>query len=563
MKKRIGFISSVIILINLIVSANLQAQETNKIPGLDNCISNIFKKLQIDTMPGASVLIAQNGDIVYQKGFGYADIEKKIPVTPDTKFKIGSISKQFTAAAILKLQEEGKIKTEDKLSKYIPDFPRGNEVTIYQLLTHTSGIHDYNSTPNLDVTKPITHQALLDIIKKLPCDFNPGDRYLYNNSGYFILGYIVSQLSGKTLSEYLNETFFKPLGMKNTGIYETNIVLDNEAKGYSMNGGKVKKADFQEMSWALGVGSIYSTTKDLYKWNEAIFNGKVLSNGTLKTAFTQAALNTGGKVDYGFGWFLIANRGLKFIQHSGGVSGFSAYLERQPENKLTVCVLLNSLPSPEGINPELNGQAISEFILQAKMEKQDTGVGKIVSEDILKKYVGRYNYGQGMVMWVTLKDKQLFGQMTAMEASPFTPISENEFYFKNRNAKIKFVTDTSSKVDRLFQYQCGSFFEATRLKDETPVNINPDFFDKLTGKYDFGNNYVIEIVKEDDKLFVLTPYMPRYELLPTSELDYFAMEVARKISFILNKEGKAESLNSTFDGMILPAKKLGDGQIIK
>ncbi|MEI6051046.1 MAG: serine hydrolase domain-containing protein, partial [Bacteroidota bacterium] len=136
MKKRIGFISSVIILINLIVSANLQAQETNKIPGLDNCISNIFKKLQIDTMPGASVLIAQNGDIVYQKGFGYADIEKKIPVTPDTKFKIGSISKQFTAAAILKLQEEGKIKTEDKLSKYIPDFPRGNEVTIYQLLTH-------------------------------------------------------------------------------------------------------------------------------------------------------------------------------------------------------------------------------------------------------------------------------------------------------------------------------------------------------------------------------------------------------------------------------------------
>jgi CubicO group peptidase (beta-lactamase class C family) len=558
MKKKIGFISSIIILINLIVSINLCAQEKSKIPGLDNYISKIFRILQIDTMPGAAVLVSQNGDIIYQKGFGYADIEKKIPVTPDTKFKIGSVSKQFTAVAILKLQEEGRIKTEDKLSKYISDFPRGNEVTIYQLLTHTSGIHDYNSTPNLDMTKPVTPQALLDIIKKLPYDFNPGERYLYNNSGYFILGYIVAQLSGKTLSEYLNETFFMPLGMNNTGIYENNIALNNQAQGYSMNGEKVKKADFQEMSWASGVGSIYSTTKDLYKWNEAIFNGKVLSKATLKTAFTQTILNSGAKVDYGFGWFLITNRGFKFIQHSGGVSGFSAYLERQPENNLTVCVLLNSLPSPEGIQPVLNGQAISEFILQDKMKKQNISVDTIVSENILKKYVGRYNYGQGMAMWVTLKDKQLYGQMTMMEASPLTPISENEFYFKARNAKIKFVSDTSSKVDRLFQYQNGEFYEATRLKDETPVKINPDFFNKLTGKYDFGNHYVIEIIKENDRLFILTPYMPKYELLPTSELDYFAMEVASKISFILNKEGKVESLTSTFDGMILSAKKLGD-----
>lgn len=558
MKKKIGFISSIIILINLIVSIDLQAQEKNNIPGLDNYISNIFRILQIDTMPGASVLVSRNGDIIYRKGFGYADIEKKIPVTPDTKFKIGSVSKQFTAVAILKLQEEGRIKTGDKLSKYIPDFPRGNEVTIYQLLTHTSGIHDYNSTPGLDMTKPVTPQALLDIIKKLPYDFNPGERYLYNNSGYFILGYIVAQLSGKTLSEYLNETFFKPLGMKNSGIYETNIVLNNEAQGYSMNAGMVKKADFQEMSWASGVGSIYSTTEDLYKWNEAVFNGKVLSEATLKTAFTQAVLNSGAKVDYGFGWFLITDRGFKFIQHSGGVSGFSAYLERQPDNNLTVCVLLNSLPSPEGIQPILNGQAISEFILRDKMEKQNIGMDMVVSENILKKYVGRYNYGQAMAMWVTLKDKQLFGQMTMMEASLLTPVSENEFYFKARNAKIKFVTDSSSKVDRLFQYQNGEFFEAARLKDETPVKVNPDFFDKLTGKYDFGNNYVIEIKKEDDKLYILSPYMPKYELLPTSESDYFAMEVASKISFILNKEGKAESLTSTFDGMILPAKKLGD-----
>ena len=407
------------------------------------------------------------------------------------------------------------------------------------------------------MTKPITPKELLDIIEKFPYDFNPGKRYMYNNSGYFILGYIVAQLSGKTLSEYLNETFFKPLDMNNTGIYFTNIVLNNEAQGYSMNGIEVKKADFQEMSWALGVGNIYSTTKELYKWNEAIFNGKILSNAISKIAFSQAVLNSGGKVDYGFGWFLSSNMGLKFIQHSGISSGFFSYLERQPENKLTVCVLCNSLPTLEGINPILNGQAISEYILQDKMEKQKGG-DTIVSENILKKYVGRYNYGHGMAMLVTLKDKQLFGQMTAYEASPLKAISENEFYFKPMNAKIKFVTDSSSNVDRLFQYQDGEFFEAARLKDETPVKINPIFFDKLIGKYDFGNNYVIEIVKENDKLFVLTPNMPKYELLPTSELDYFTMEVASKLSFNLNKDGKAESLTSSFDGMTMLAKRIGD-----
>ena len=559
MKKIIGFVLFIIIFTCLSVSVKLQAQETNKKPGLDNYISNMFSSLQIDSMPGASVLVSQNGEVIFQKGFGYANIEKKIPVTPDTKFKIGSISKQFTAAAILKLQEEGRIRTEDKLSKYLPDFPRGNEVTIYQLLTHTSGIHDYDFQPNLDVSQPVTPQALLDVIKKNPFDFNPGERFQYDNSGYFILGYIVAKLSGRSLADYLYETFFKPLGMTNTGIYETNIVLNNEAQGYSMKDETVKKAEFQEMSWALGVGSIYSTTRDLYKWNEAVFNGTVLTDATLRTAFTQAALNNGGKVDYGFGWFISINRGVRFIQHSGVSSGFFSYLERQPENKLTVCVLLNSLPAPRGINPILNGQAISEFILADKMEKQNTGVSDTtVSENILRKCAGRYNYGHGMALLVTLKGKQLFGQVTGQLPNPLTPVSANEFYFKAMNAKIKFVSDTSSIFERLIQYQDGVSFEANRLRDEKPVKINPGFFDKLTGRYDFGNNYVIEIVREKDKLFVLTPDMPKYELLPTSELDYFMMEAASRLSFTLNKDGKAASLTSTFDGMAMPGKRLGD-----
>jgi len=559
MKKYFVSFSSVVIFFCFLAGMKLQAQEKAHIPGLDNYISDIFSVLQNDTMPGASVLVSQNGEIVYQQGFGYANIEKKIRVTPDTKFKIGSVSKQFTALAILKLSEEGKINIEDKLSKFIPDFPRADEVTIYQLLTHTSGIHSYEYQRNFEMSKRITPMALLDTIEHFPYDFNPGERYQYNNSGYFILAYVVAQLSGMSFSEYLNETFFKPLGMHNTGIYETNIALDKEALGYSMNGKTLKKAEFQEMSWTLGVGNIYSTTRDLYTWNEAIFNGRILSEATLKRAFTQAVLKDGGKVDYGFGWFLSMTRGLRFIQHSGVSSGFYAYLERQAENKLTVCVLLNALPAPEGINPILNAQAISEFVLSDKMEKQtDKETDFSISVDILKKYVGRYNYGHGMAMLLSLKEKQLFGQITGQQPSLLQPISENEFRFEAMHAKITFVSANASIVDRLVQYQDGVSFEAVRLKDEIVVKVNPDKFDRLCGKYDFGNNYVIEIVKEKDKLYVITPNMPKYELLATSELEYFMMEAASKITFILNKEGKVDSLSSKFDELSMPGKRIAD-----
>lgn len=313
------------------------------------------------------------------------------------------------------------------------------------------------------------------------------------------------------------------------------------------------------MSWALGVGSIYSTAGDLYKWNEAVFNGKILSDSTLKAAFTYAVLNNGIKVDYGFGWFLSTNRGLKFIQHSGVSSGFFSYLERQPEHKLTVCVLCNSLPTPEGINPISNGQAISEFLLSDKMEEQNIGtIDTTLSENILERFVGRYNYGHGMAMMVTLKDKQLFGQITGQPTYPLTPISANEFFFKAMNAKIKFVIDTFSVVERLIQYQNGVSFEANRLKDEIPVKINPDFFDKLTGKYDLANNYVIEILKENNKLYGQAPNMPKYELIPTSELNYFMMETSTKTSFILNTEGTAESLIIMFDGISMQGKRIGN-----
>jgi CubicO group peptidase (beta-lactamase class C family) len=325
-----------------------------EMPPKEEIVDWLFESVIKENYPGAAVLVAHEGEILYQNGYGYADIGHRVPVTPETKFRIGSISKQFTAAAILKLQEEGKLSVQDKLSKFLADYPRGDEVTLHHLLTHISGrIQGYNGKLDImkNVTVEITSQKLIDSFKDDKFDFDPGEKQIYSNSGYFLLGHIVEKVSGKSLGDYLKKTFFDPLNMKDTGMHRWSLVLDHEATGYSYMEGKVQKAQNWDMSWLGGAGALYSTVGDLCRWNEALFGGHVLNESSLKAAFTPARLNNGeigtatGSNGYGYGWFFREIRGIKVIAHGGGVPGFSSYLMRLPEKNLTVTVLANSRPS--------------------------------------------------------------------------------------------------------------------------------------------------------------------------------------------------------------------------
>jgi CubicO group peptidase (beta-lactamase class C family) len=528
-------------------------------PSFDNFVSNIFKSAQTGITSGVSVLVSKNGEIIYEKGFGYADIGNKVPVTPDTKFRIGSITKQFTASAILKLQEEGEISVTDKLSKFIPDFPRGDEVTIHHLLTHTSGIHSFTDRPNFlkYVTLSITPKSLVDSIKTWPYDFNPGDRWLYNNSGFFILGYIVETISGKSLGEYLSENFFKPLGMNSTGLYSTNLLLNNEAYGYSIENGKITKALNWDMSWAGGAGALYSTVRDLNTWNEAIFNGKVLKKESLKAAFIPVVLNNKEKSEYGYGWVFQDFRGYKIIGHGGGLHGFQSALGRQPDQKITVTVLCNSTPPPDGINPTANAVSIFEYLLWKDMQKQSSfGSDMIVDESALRSYVGRYDYGQGNVLIVTLDGKQLNAQMTGQPMFPIFPSAKDEFNWKVAEAKVKFVIDEIGNVTNLIHYQGGQQIVAKKLKDETPVIVNPAIFEKYTGKYDYGNSMVFEVSRDGDKLMVQVPNQPKNQLFPASETEYFARETTIRLIFKINSEGKVNSVDLNNSGTVTTANRI-------
>lgn len=508
-------------------------------PSLEVLINGLYSSLNKKEASGIAVLVSKDGKVIYRNGFGYGDIEKKQRIKPDTKFRIGSITKQFTAAAILKLQEEGNISVTDKLSKFLPEFPRADEVTIHHLLTHTSGIHSYTGKPEFisKVTSTISEEDLIAFFKNDPYDFNPGEKWLYNNSGYFLLGHIIGKISGKPYDEYLKKTFFEPLNMTNTGIHTATLKLQNEAKGYTRENDKYVPAPNWDMSWAGGAGAIYSTVEDLHKWNEALYNGKVLQEKSLKAGLTPVVLNNGEKPDnatYGYGWALNNYRGQDIIEHGGGLHGFISQLARYPEENITVVLLTNISPS----EVSLNSNTIAEYLVWEKMDKQKSlVVNTSVTEDV-SQYVGRYDFPGGAVMIITAEDKDLFAQLTGQQKFPIFPAGEGEYFWKVVNAKIKFVKNENGEVTHGNFEQNGNKLVVQKLKDEKIVSIDKALYALYSGKYDFGNNMVITVSIENDKLFAQATNQPKFEMFALSETEFTLKEINARLTFVKEADGK-------------------------
>ncbi len=513
-------------------------------PTTEQLIDKEYSALNGKKASGIAVLVAKDGKIVYEKGFGYANIEKNELITPETKFRIGSITKQFIASSILKLQEEGKVTVHDKLSKFIPDFNKGDEVTIHHLLTHTSGIHSYTNKPDFvaRVTTPITEDQLVELIKKEPYDFEPGERYQYNNSGYVLLGYIIRKITGKSFGDYLRETFFVPLGMNNTGVHEKSLKLTNEALGYSKQDGQYKADINWDMSWAGGAGALYSTVRDLYLWNEAVFNGKVISKESLNAAFTPVVLNSGktpAEGKYGYGWALGELRELEVIEHGGGLHGFISRLTRFPQHNLTVVMLTNVMPTEVTIDPLV----IAEFNLWESLKPQKSYAVAATNEDV-KQYEGRYDFGNGMVLTVTSKDGNLLAQVSGQQAFPIFPSAPGEYFWKVVEARIRFIKNEAGEVTHGAFSQNGNNVMLVKLKDDVIVAVDPALLDFYVGRYDLGDN-VVTISKENDKLFAQTKTSPKFEIKPLSETEFTIQELNARLTFF--REGAKPASKFTLD----------------
>lgn len=305
--------------------------------------SIILAELKDKDGPGGVFMVAKNGKPIYEKAFGKANIELGVDLTNENVFQLGSMTKQFTAIAILMLEEQGKLNTKDTITKYIPDYPSGNSITIHHLLTHTSGIKDFTKMRSLkDIAqKEMTPRMMVDFFKNEPVGFLPGEKFEYNNSGYFLLGYIIELVSGETYEDFIKKHIFQKAGMDRSGYASDRLIIRNKAYGYQKKeNGYVNKAMIS-YSIPFAAGSLMSTAEDLLKWQNALSRNTLLKAGNAKKAFSKYKLNNGEAFTYGYGWHIRDIRGVPTREHGGSIFGYKTMGVYIPSEDLYVIGLTN------------------------------------------------------------------------------------------------------------------------------------------------------------------------------------------------------------------------------
>jgi CubicO group peptidase (beta-lactamase class C family) len=329
----------------IIITMTLSADAASPLPdALIDKLDMLFQDYNQPGAPGASVMIILNGKIAFVKGYGLADVEKKAPCGPDTDFRLASVTKQFTAMSVLILAQRKRLSFDEHLTDFFPEFPAyGRDTTVRHLLTHTSGLLDYEDLIPKGTTIPVVDRDVLRLmLQQDKTYFPPGTQYRYSNTAYALLALIVEARSGNTFARFLQENIFRPLKMSHTLAYEQGLsVVPNRAYGYSPEGRGFKRTDQSLTSSVLGDGGIYSSVADLYKWDQALYTDKLVSRKLLKLAFTPGPATEHPNTGYGFGWFIGQYRGLREIWHSGNTIGFTTRIARFPDKHFTVIILTN------------------------------------------------------------------------------------------------------------------------------------------------------------------------------------------------------------------------------
>ena len=325
-------------------------------------IDNKLKEKFTDDGPGAVFLVAKKGDIIYKKAFGLADLELQVPMETNNVFEIGSMTKQFTAISILMLVEKGKLRLDDEITEYIPDYPtQGHKITIHHLLNHTSGIKSFTSVKGLNAIANDDMEPLevIDFFKNEPMDFAPGDQFKYNNSGYVILGYIIEKASGISYGDFVEQRIFEKLGMSSSYYASHSRVIPNRASGYR-KGKTYTNSRHISYSIPFASGSLMSNVDDMLKWKEAIKNHVLLSKETMNKAFVNYRLNNGEQTDYGYGWHVKILNGTKSFEHGGSIFGYKSMGVYLPKEDIYVIGLSNcDCNSPTKITRDIAKMAMN------------------------------------------------------------------------------------------------------------------------------------------------------------------------------------------------------------
>ncbi|WP_051945922.1 serine hydrolase [Verrucomicrobium sp. BvORR106] len=447
--------------------------------------------------PGFALLAARDGKVLYAKGYGLADLEKGVPITPDTVFRIGSVTKQFTATAVLLCQQDGLLKLSDPLTKYFPGYLDGDKITVAHLLSHRSGIRNFTSFPTFSeqVTGPRTQDQVIATFRDMSLESEPGTRYAYCNSGYVLLSEIVKRASGEKYDDLLERRVFRSAHMFSTGVHRPELALQGEALGYARREdgkGGWRRALNWHMSQAGAAGEFYSTVGDLYRWNEAVFNGKVLSPESLSMAHRPAAPQdeasaemTGLAAKYGYGWVADEERGLPKILHTGGLPGFSSILIRYPAQNFTVVVFSNTLESIGGQTASALAGVVARQHLWREMGSQPCFRELPVPEGVhLTDYAAPFDFGGLGVMRFRVRDGRLESRLAAQSWGAVRYHGVDEFRNDSVDATFTFRRDEKGMVNHVKLLQHGSLLEGDRFDEPETSKLSREALDAVAGSYE-------------------------------------------------------------------------------
>ncbi|MEM8668470.1 MAG: serine hydrolase [Planctomycetota bacterium] len=410
-----------------------------------------------------SVMVCMRDEVVFSGGFGMANFEHDVPNDEDTKFRIGSITKQFTAMAIMVLEERGKLDVNDPIKKYVTEAPEAwNDVTIHHLLTHTSGIPNYTSMAGYGVTMmlPQSNAQMMARFKDKPLEFEPGEKYRYSNSGYFLLGVLIERVSGDSYEEFLRDAVLRPLGLKDTGYDRFRSILKKRATGYTRQRNKIAHDAYLDMTQPGAAGAMYSTVSDLNRWDQALRRHELISPERYEAMYTPE------KNSYAYGWLVRSKEGRKIISHGGGINGFLSHILRHPDQELCVVVLCNVPPAdPQAIARDLAAIALGNpYEIPRPKRRVD------VDPKVLKAYPGKYELGPGLVCNVTYVKNHLAVEMPGQEPLTFLPNSDTTFFNEQSGGELQFERDKEGVVQSLKMKHLGMILKAKRLpeKSESP-----------------------------------------------------------------------------------------------
>jgi CubicO group peptidase (beta-lactamase class C family) len=531
-----------------------------------------------------SVLVAAAGEVLFENGVGWANVEWEVPNTPDTKHRIGSVTKQFTSALVLQLVEEGEIALDAPIATYLPGYPepQGSKVTVHHLLNHTSGIPSYTGLPDFGdmMRDPYTPDDLIAVVSSMPLEFEPGSRFAYNNSGYFILGRILENVTGEEYADVLRERLLEPLGLHDSGYDDHAGIEPREASGYVNTLSGFEHASYLDTTLPYAAGMMYSTVRDLYRWDRALYDGAT----PFAKPETKELWFTPGLDDYAYGWHVsdeqIGDEGptVRVIEHGGGINGFSTAFRRYPDGERTVIVIDNAQGNSgavadqiarvlydqpvEAARPEIARALVSTF----EEEGADAGIAEY--RRLRAESPDAFDFSEPQLNLLGYHFRRKGDTETAIAVFALNveqyPDAFNTYDSLGEAYKEAGRTDLAiANYEKSLELNPGNANGRAMLAEmgvETAeaegLALSTEVLERYVGDYEIRPGFVLTVTRDGTRLFTQATGQPRFEIFSQSETRFFVKDFPAQLEFHVEGDGPAASVTLFQGGRETPAKRM-------